>query len=189
MLQWEERNKRQTVFHFRWEKHNEWDIKIILCNHNNSLTWMHVSMNTGLSLTNRYRGSNLPFLCSTWQFTGYTYNDTHPIMWYVTKDPVTHNFDPSTHPHLDINSFFLSVGRVHLKHTNPSLSGSSITDSWDSTSPARKCCSLKGTDSSNMLAIFWSWTCVENPELCGREGRTTQNTKQVKRPLIFYHLL
>lgn len=29
-----------------------------------------------------------------------------------------------------------------------------------------KCCSLKGTDSSNMLAIFWSWTCVENPELC-----------------------
>lgn len=31
-----------------------------------------------------------------------------------------------------------------------------------------------------MLAIFWSWTCVEKPELCGRGDK-----KQV-RTLIFY---
>lgn len=61
------------------------------------------------------------------------------------------------------------------KCTYPSFSGSSITESCDKTNPARKCCSLKGTDSSNMLAIFWSWTCVENPELW--EGERKKKTR------------
>lgn len=162
-------------------------IKIILNNHN-SLTWMHVSMHTRLSLTNRYRGSNLKialsFLYDTKSLLG-RHTQTHEthkqMQWHPTIN-VTWNSSSLRHKLFLYKTTSISVGSVHPKPTNPSFSGSSITDSSDSTSPARKCCSLKGTDSSNMLAIFWSWTCVENPELYGEQHRTS---KQV-RPIIFY---
>lgn len=44
-----------------------------------------------------------------------------------------------------------------------------MTASSVNTSPAKQCCWRKGTDNSNMFAIFWSWTFVENPELCGKK--------------------
>lgn len=104
------------------------------------------------------------------------------VLYWIDKHKLNHLFNSSIH-HPSRHKLFLCKTIfiiMNPKHANPSFSGSSITDSSDSTSPARQCCSLKGTDNSNMLAIFWSWTCVENPELYGREERTKQNVHTSK---------
>lgn len=53
---------------------------------------------------------------------------------------------------------------VCVKPPHPSPSGSRMRDSSVSSRPDRKCCCLKGTESSNILATPWSWCILENAE-------------------------